>query len=262
MDSQCVSWLSALKQNPQYNQKAVEALQPYIQGTVSASDAARALIDLHDTSVEDLWAILLGLATDIPSASGSIIGLLNAIFNAPNKYQARSLSDNDVETSFSWEWREVHDSLWSDFTSIESTSDPAVQPWINYNIFSAQCVSNGIVGSHWALHHIVEGLEKDLSDPLPPQQEVNMLVAQQYFVHSANYLLQNPPRKADGSYETSWGNYSSHRLSNEGLTKDRWNFWKERWDSARRVESASETLVGGSARALEAMDEAERGMDW
>lgn len=147
--------------------------------------------------------------------------------------------------------------LWSEYDGLKGVDGPHVDSLINYNTFLVLCTCSGIIEPAGGLEHIVTALEKNTIGPvMPPDQIVALTVAEKYFLHCARYFLLNCP------CETTWGDYSPVWQPNDGLSQARWNFWKEQWERVRNVQDVSQPLREGATRALTAMEEAERDIQW
>ncbi|KAM5444388.1 hypothetical protein MferCBS31731_000907 [Microsporum ferrugineum] len=244
MTSTYTQWLADAKEDSSFDLADLETLELYLGGSLGIDSAAEQLTEGKACQdVENIWVMLLVLSKCHSEILESIVSLIRTIFALRPSDDDESSEEWSVNIirSFSVNWRDVHDALWSDRRQMKHVSDPAGQNWINYHAFSAACIREGILTDlYWAYIIIVDGLERKVRYPITPQQDADVAAACQYFIHGASHILRNGCQPEYGETLRGWGDESELWQGEKGLTPGRWTFWGERLDTLRLDEGFSD----------------------
>ncbi len=135
---------------------------------------------------------------------------------------------------------------------------PLSQKWANYQSFSAACVNKKVMDMDnevfFALILIIDVLEKE---PTIPKLEMNIPAAAQWFLLAGKTILNQKIEKKE-EVNCAWDKESQVWKGKRGYSRERWVFWRERWDVLGGIDGLSEETRDVCRKVTVAMGKVER----
>ncbi len=269
-------------------QEIVQRIKAHLTDTSSLSTVVNTLaepIETADTagevqspdgqSTEDrlwtLWYSIIGVAKETPHSDSSnqtaLVNLIAALKSRPNPH--RPQGREDLKTN--WVWNGSGE-LWSDLVILgasmrESWNDTpmgwdeqnatTVDEWTNLNAFVARVTAAGVRDfSLYAIWSMRETLETDSKaetlERLLPASAMWILYAGRQLYHSQQEWPASPTEGNPAGGGPLWTGKS-------GFCKQRWTFWKTRFEAITRRNDINQATKGIAADAIMAMDAIENG---
>ncbi|KAK2612309.1 hypothetical protein QQS21_001735 [Conoideocrella luteorostrata] len=261
-------------------QTQIEALKAHIDGTSTTEEAVSQLVlypEASSSPVEmkqrlgGLWTLLNDTAVHLESTQPQIINILKHIRTLPRKPEPKGEGEEFIDLDDGFYWRELTDwgINWADaFNSygaqLFNTASPnpeerAVRKdrWNSACGYSARLASTGDAMLSFgasldlATRAISDGLETDLTE----KDYGSIDAAAQVFKHASSELLRRcKAKQATGLMSDSSGLWSGQ----DGYSMERWQFWKDRWNSLAKQQASSPNIHDSAREALRHMDKVEQ----
>jgi hypothetical protein len=237
-------------------------LKMSLQDQISPPDAAKELVDTASLSSDPsgtayrLWNLLFHAAASLPAYIDHIVQLTLAIRRVP----PRPESPNKLSYTLWSHWQDVHSYYytWRTLRPSLPNSLTGAEQWINFAIFSAKLVHHG---DGMAMRQIGISGFFDLRDALETTLETRTRDLPKNAIVTAKQSLENDTVAAaqwvilaDSKFldvhNVFFGEAWIKGLSKKtdlwdgepGFSRERWEFWAERFDEWVAEEEASEAV--------------------
>ncbi|KAJ4163566.1 hypothetical protein LMH87_005287 [Akanthomyces muscarius] len=257
-------------------QAQIDTLRAYIDGTSTTEEAVSLLVSYPEASpspvemkqrLGGLWTLLNDTAVNLEFSQPQVINILKHIRTLPGRPEPKGEGEGFIDLDDGFYWRELTDwgINWADaFNSYSAQLFNAACPtqeerrarerrWNSACRYSARLASTGdatlSLGASLdlATTAISEGLETDLTE----QGSGCLDTAAQVFEHASGELWRRCKEKqAEGVLSSSNGLWRGQA----GYSIDRWQFWKDRWNSLAEQQAISPNIRDLAKEALAHMD--------
>ncbi|KAE9970756.1 hypothetical protein BLS_004762 [Venturia inaequalis] len=239
-------WCREIQSEQWTDDREVDILGAYLDGTLTATEAAEGLTNYVDkrktaaTKVGRIWTLLQVCAVECADLHEQLIDLIKAMTACVPSKRTGGVDWTKQETSFKETWRESYDSL---STSLQdkieyqrASNVPIAQRWTNYHAFSAQLATYAFFGNDFdvvsGLLVIVAALEKESPTKIICRDGQSM---------GAGCDLRSE----------KW-------VGKAGFSQKRWKFWKDRLEELQKSDAIGEKVRQLLRTATVAMGKAER----
>ena len=219
-----------------------------------------------------LWGMVVDLIRQVPHNhvwQGRMVEVLSAIKEVPR--QATPAMEN-LEREWGmafWQQLPIFGAelreTWNQGPWVELPEDTpfglpggqfTADVWASLNAFTARLtaasVSNFEAYAIWILRHTLEEVRKD------EEVEENLPAAAAWIFYAGQIVYHNAAKEFTDSAETHPPYIQYIRTFSKPFSKERWNFWKERFDFFQSCEALKQTTRDSAGEALRRMVEIER----
>lgn len=284
------AWCREAKSENWTDDREVDALEAFLDGSLTATEAAQELTEYTDrrkasnNQVGRIWTLLQLCAVECADLHEPLVDLIKAIVACAPSKRTGGVDWTKQETSFRELWRDTEDCefdlgthssnpslvnrLYStlimlalhgslqDKTEYQRASKISItQRWTNFHAFSALLCSSAIFGTDFGLVNglvvIVAALEG--KSPTSWERERDLPAALQWLVRASKHI--NRDARSMGS---EWDSGSERWNDQAGFSLERWKFWKERVQEIQKEDAIDEEVKQLLRTAGVAMGKAER----
>ena len=244
--------------------------------TVPADDSSSPELNESECSLEgflwSLWAMVVKLIQQIPHNhpwQDRMVSILSAIKEVPRQVTPemeeleqslgmtfwQGLPVFGAEIRETWNRGPFYKIQEGDFRYPGDTPFPP-NVWANLNAFTARLtaasVSNFETYATWILRHTleVERRDEEIDDNLP--------AATTWVIYAGRIIYHNAAKECTNSTETHPSHIHFLRKFSTRFSKERWDFWKERFAFLQGQETLKQRTRDSAGEALDRMAEIER----
>ena len=244
--------------------------------TISAEDTSAPELNESRSGVEEflwnLWAMVVESIQQIPHNhpwQDRMVNLLSEIKKVPRQVTPemeelerswgmaywQDLPIFGAEVRETWDrgpWEKIQEGIFM------HPGDTPFSPdvWNNLNAFTARLTAASVMNfetyATWILGHTLEEerLDEEIDDNLP--------AAAMWIIHAGRMVYHNTAKEYRRSAETHFSDIQYLRKFSKPFSKERWDFWKERFAFLQDQENLKQRTRDSAREALDKMAEIER----